>query len=84
MKWKDLNWKIIRPKKEIYESKLLKLNSKKAHNLLKWKCLLNANQTLELVTSWYKYYYKNKKQDMYFYSTHQIKKYENILKNKTK
>jgi CDP-glucose 4,6-dehydratase len=80
----DLNWKIIRPKKEIYESKLLKLNSKKAQNILKWKCLLNANQTLELVTSWYKYYYKNKKPDMYLYSTHQIKKYENILKNKTK
>ena len=84
IKWKDLNWKIIRPKKEIYESKLLKLNSKKAHNLLKWKCLLNANQTLELVINWYKYYYKNKKKDMYFYSTHQIREYENILKNKTK
>ena len=83
-KWKNLNWKIIKPKKKLYESKLLKLNSNKAFNILKWRCLLNANQTLDFVINWYKYYYQNKKQDMYSYSINQIKEYQLILKNKRK
>ena len=81
-RWKDLNWKIIKPKKDVYESKLLKLNSNKALNFLKWKCLLNANQTIEMVINWYKFYYTIKKKDMYSYSIDQIKEYEKFIKSK--
>ena len=79
-KWNNLNWKIVKPKKEMYESKLLRLNSNKAHKILKWKCSLNSNQTLDFVINWYKHYYQNQKKDMYTYSVNQIKKYENILR----
>ncbi len=79
-KWNKLDWKIFKNKKSVYESKLLKLNSSKALKLLKWKCYLNANQTLDMTIDWYKTYYNNKKQDMYSFSVNQIKQYENFVK----
>ena len=83
LKWNKLDWKIFKNKKKVYESKLLKLNSSKAFKLLKWKCYLSANQTLDMTIDWYKIYYNNKKQDMYTFSVSQIKQYENFV-NKIK
>lgn len=37
-----------------FESKLLKLNSDKAKNILQWKNILNFDQTMKLVVDWYK------------------------------
>ncbi len=59
-KWKSISWKIVRYKKGDYESNLLRLDSKKAKNKLKWVPLLNFAETIEMVASWYKYFYKNK------------------------
>jgi len=79
-KWKQLDWKVLKIKKGVYESKLLKLNSDKALKLLEWKCFLNADQTINMVIDWYKFYLDHKKMNMYNYSINQIKKFENFIK----
>ena len=79
LKWKNLQWQISNKSKRVYESKLLKLNSNKALKLLKWKCYLNADQSLDMVIDWYKYLYTKKEKNMYEYSVKQIQKYENFI-----
>ena len=73
-------WRVTKTKKNKFESKLLKLNSQKAYDTLKWKCILTTNQTISLVTEWYKFYLDNNKNDMYGFSIEQIKKFEDIIK----
>ena len=80
--WTKVSWKKIN-KKNFYESNLLKLNCSKSQNKLKWKCVLSFNETIKMVTDWYKYYYSQSKQ-MYKISFNQIKEYEKILKKKSK
>ena len=81
--WNSLSWKIKEPKKKQFESRLLKLNSKKAYKILNWKCYLTTKQTIYFITSWYKFYLKDKKVDMYEFSVKQIQKFQNIIKKKT-
>ena len=83
-KWDILNWKIVKIKKNEYESKLLKLNSTKAFKIIKWKCYLNANQTIDLVINWYKCFLDKKKINMYKYSINQIKEFEKIVQKNNK
>ena len=80
--WKNIDWKIINiNKKNFFESKLLKLNSSKAKKILKWKTILTFEETIEMVSSWYKkYYFDNKKIELF--SIEQIKKYEDLLKKR--
>ena len=55
--WEKVKWSAIKKnKKNFFESNLLKLNSNKAKNLLKWKCILSFSETIKLVTYWYKNY----------------------------
>ena len=77
--WNTLNWKIVNSKKNQYESKLLKLNSDKAYKFLKWKCFLNADQTISFVVNWYQHYFYNRKKSMYNFSIKQIKEYEKMI-----
>ena len=72
--WNKVFWKIIKDKKRVYESNLLKLNSSKAKSILKWSCNLNFKETIYFVTDWYKYYYINNK-NMYNFSLKQIDSY---------
>ena len=72
--WNKVFWKIIKDKKRVYESNLLKLNSSKANSILKWSCNLNFKETIYFVTDWYKYYYINNK-NMYNFSLKQIDSY---------
>ena len=72
--WNKAFWKIIKDKKRVYESNLLKLNSSKAKSILKWRCNLNFKETIYFVTDWYKYYYINNK-NMYNFSLKQIDSY---------
>ena len=82
-KWPILNWQIVKSKKKIFESGLLKLNSDKALRILNWKCLMNANQTIILLVNWYKFFFeKKRKTSMYDYSINQIKLYEKLIVNK--
>tara|TARA_B100000242_G_C43047648_1_gene489115 strand:- start:908 stop:2038 length:1131 start_codon:yes stop_codon:yes gene_type:complete len=82
-KWPILNWQIVKSKKKVFESGLLKLNSDKALRILNWKCLMNANQTIILLVNWYKFFFeKKRKTSMYDYSINQIKLYEKLIVNK--
>ena len=76
--WKKAKWQ-IKNNPAFFESKLLQLNSSKANKKLKWFCLLNIKKTIKFTTSWYKFYYRNKK-NILNYSVEQIKEYENIIK----
>ena len=58
--WSKVSWKVI-TKNSFYESKLLKINSNKAKVKLKWKSILTFNETINMVTEWYKNYYTNQK-----------------------
>jgi len=78
--WSDVEWKISK-KKEKIESNLLKLNSNKAKKKLKWNTLLNFNETIKIVTDWYKNFYILKKNNLEF-SKKQIIAYQKKIKLK--
>ena len=81
--WKKVTWREIKKNKNsFFESNLLKLNSNKAKNKLKWKCILNFNETINMVAQWYKnyYFYPMKIQKISF---NQIKEYEKLLKKRS-
>ena len=81
--WKKISWKVLKKnKKNFYESGLLKINSNKAKNYLKWKCILSFAETISMVTNWYKNYYSNPKK-IYKTSFYQIKEYEKLLKKRS-
>ena len=80
--WPKVLWVTKNKKKSKFtESTLLKLNSKKAKRLLKWKSVLTFNETIKLTAEWYKDYYNNsktaKKQTI-----NQIKNYQEILEKR--
>jgi len=58
--WKNTKWKVKKNNKNVYESKLLKLNSFKAEKKLGWKPILNFQQTVKMVTEWYKIFFEGK------------------------
>ena len=77
--WKNVFWKVNKyNKKSFFESNLLKLNCNKAKSILKWRCILNFKETINMVTNWYKDYYL-KPQKIYLTTTNQIKNYEKLL-----
>jgi len=57
--WSNAQFKIYK-EKFFKEDHLLKLNSYKAHKILKWKKILSLEKTLELTMSWYNKFYQNK------------------------
>ena len=81
--WKKILWRVIsKNKKTFYESNLLKLNCNKARINLKWKCILNFNETIKMVVDWYKSYYLKPNQ-IHEISFNQIKEYEKLLKKRS-
>ena len=58
--WKDGNYKIIVSKKNI-EDNILKLDSNKSGQLLKWKTKLNFKETINWTGYWYYNFYNTKK-----------------------
>ena len=80
--WNKVSWKIEKNRKKIFfESSLLKLNSDKARKKLKWKSVLSFQETIMMVSEWYKMYYLKPKNSFNF-SLKQIKRYEKILKKR--
>ena len=77
-KWKNVKWIIKQKKNRLKESKLLKLNSSKANNILKWENKLSFQETISLVISWYIEFYSNKK-GIKLFSENQIREYEKKL-----
>ena len=54
----NVSWKIEkRTNKKFFESELLRLNCSKARKILKWKSILNFNETSKMVADWYSSYY---------------------------
>ena len=78
--WKVINYK-IENKNLNYESKLLKLNSSKSKQILRWKCILNFKETIKLTTLWYKNFY-SKNINNFVFSKSQILQYEKKIINK--
>jgi len=77
--WNKVSWKIEgKNKNTFYESNLLKLNINKAKIKLNWKSILTFQETINMVTIWYKNYYLNPKK-IYKTSFDQIKYYEKLL-----
>lgn len=73
IKWKKSNSKVFK------EAGLLKLNSKKTLKILKWKTILNFNETIKLTAQWYKSFYSKKSEII---TTSQIQNYlKKIEKN---
>ena len=79
--WKIVSWHIKKINTKQHESNLLKLNCSKARIKLKWKSILNFNETIEISTKWYKKYYTNPKK-IREYSYEQICYYEKLLKER--
>ncbi len=81
--WKNIKYKIVKSKKKLFESKLLQLDSQKSIKLIKWRSVLNFEETTKLVSDWYKNYYLRNisAKDI---SLQQIKAYENLLKERLK
>ena len=74
--WDNVTWKKIpKSKKKFYESELLKLNCNKAKKILSWKSILKFNETVEMVSSWYRSYYDYPK-NIDKITRQQIKKYQ--------
>ena len=83
--WKKVSWKLTNKnttKRNFYESNLLKLNCNKARINLKWKCILSLDETINMVTSWYKTYY-SKTNKIYETSFNQIREYEKLIKKRS-
>jgi CDP-glucose 4,6-dehydratase len=81
--WSKVSWKLIK-KKNFYESNLLKLNSKKANKKLGWQTILTFDETIKMISEWYKVYYSSKKNLAAQMTLKQIKYYEILLKKRTK
>tara|TARA_B100000029_G_scaffold513343_1_gene612646 strand:- start:1169 stop:2245 length:1077 start_codon:yes stop_codon:yes gene_type:complete len=62
--------------KKFHESSLLKLNCNKAKTFLKWRAVLNFEETITMTAQWYKNFYKNK---IHTTSIEQIEKYNKIF-----
>ena len=77
--WNKVTWKEANKQNQLFEAKLLKLNSLKAEKRLRWKPILNFAETVKMTTEWYKNYYENKKNIREF-SIKQIKNYTKKLK----
>jgi CDP-glucose 4,6-dehydratase len=77
--WKNVFWEVFKSKKEHHkESKLLKLNSKKANIKLNWKSVLKFRETVFMIADWYKNFYIDRKK-IYKITTDQIRKYQKII-----
>ena len=77
--WNKVFWKVKIRKFDLYESKLLRLSSKKAKKVLHWEPALKFNETIKMTTNWYKNYY-DKKNDIFKFSKEQIEKYSLKIK----
>ena len=78
-----VKFKINPDKNSYHESKLLKLNSRKALNKLNWKCLLSFEETISMVARWYRNFYRDDKKALN-YTKLQISQFEELVKKENK
>lgn len=70
-------WKDVSNSYNLHEAQMLKLDCTKAKTYLKWKPVLDSDETFRMTVEWYKNY-KNK--NMYEFCIKQIEEYENKAK----
>ena len=76
--WKDIYWKIIpKSKKKFYESELLRLNCTKAKKILKWQSILKFEESIQMVSNWYRNYYLNS-ENISNITAEQIRRYQSL------
>tara|TARA_B100002051_G_C16452224_1_gene494268 strand:- start:167 stop:724 length:558 start_codon:yes stop_codon:yes gene_type:complete len=80
--WPNVKWKIKKTSGGFFESKLLKLNSKKSSKLLGWECYLNMKESLKMTIDWYKNFFKYK--NKYLLSLETLNKYKILINKKSK
>ena len=78
--WKNVRWEIKKNKRNIHETNILKLNSNKSLKFLNWRSCLKIEETMKLVSQWYKNYYSTRKN--YDFTFQQIDYFEKILKRR--
>ncbi len=74
----NIKWKVDKNKKKVHEAGLLNLNSSKAFKILKWKNILNFDETVKMTAEWYSRYFK--KEDVKEITLDQINSYQIKLK----
>ena len=75
-RWISSRWKVERDK-NLKESNLLQLNSKKAKKYLNWQCKLNLKQAIQLTVDWYKIFYFHKR-NIFDFSVNHLTKFKNL------
>ncbi len=69
--WDSFKYTFDKTIEEVHEANLLKLDSSKARNVLKWKPVWNSQQTFKYTTEWYRRFFINNevvsKQQLYKY-----------------
>ncbi len=80
--WNSILWEEKKINNELYESKLLKLDSSKASRKLNWKPIMNFEETIKMTSVWYKNFYENKKVKVFDLSRKQIENYTKKIKIK--
>jgi len=73
--WNSISWEEKKSKNDLYESKLLKLDSTKARKKLKWKPIMNFEETIKMTTIWYKNFFEKKQINVFDLSKKQIEYY---------
>ena len=59
--WNKVRWDDISDSNDdFYESGLLKLNCDKALHFLKWRAVMEFEDTVNMTSEWYRSFYKNK------------------------
>jgi len=81
--WSDVKWRIENNQSMKNEAGLLKLNCDKAMHLLNWLPNLSFQETIQLVSEWYKSFYEKPQESMFDTTMNQIDFYIHIA-NKQK
>lgn len=77
--WNKIDYEINSNPNQLHEANLLKLDSSKAHIMLKWNTVWNSETTFEKTVKWYKAYYEEDKTILTFQD---LKDYIQDAKNK--
>jgi CDP-glucose 4,6-dehydratase len=79
--WENAKWETEGSDDQVKEAGLLKLNCDKSLHIIKWKPVMNFEETVEMVITWYHSYYREKNINMCEFSQNQINKFVEKAKN---
>jgi CDP-glucose 4,6-dehydratase len=74
-RWPGKTKLVIERDQSLRESKLLRLDCRKANEELQWRSAWGIDKTLDAIVAWYKHFYDGGGADMYAFTTDQIEQY---------